>query len=68
MKKIGYATNINFMPFIDGTTVVRSASANSEGTEVTYTIPDDFPVGNYVIAVEVAFEYSDDYGEVIEIK
>ncbi len=67
LKKAGVATNINFMPFPSGTTIVRSGVANAEGTEVTYTIPNDFPTGNYVIVVEVDFEYSNEYDEVIQI-
>ncbi len=67
LKKVGFATNINFMPFLGGTTVVRSGVANAEGTEVTYLIPMDFPTGTYLIAVEVDFEFSEDYGDVVQI-
>lgn len=67
-KKVGYAANINFMPFIeDGPTIIKSAVSNAEGTELIYTIPDDFPSGTYLISVEVDFEWSDDYGDVIQI-
>lgn len=67
-KKVGYAANINFMPFIeDGPTIIKSAVSNAEGTELIYTIPDDFPSGTYLISVEVDFEWSDDYGDVIKI-
>src|SRR5690606_33398304 len=67
-KKIGYAANINFMPFIGGgSTIIKSAVSNAEGTEITYTIPADFPTGTYLISVEVDFEWSDDYGDVIKI-
>lgn len=67
LKKVGVATNINFMPFPSGTTLVRSGVANTEGTQVTYTIPLDFPLDDYTIAVEVDFEYSNDYGDAILI-
>jgi hypothetical protein len=68
LKKIGVATNINFLPWPNGgTTQVRSAVANDEGTEVTFVIPNDFPTGTYTIEVEVDFEYSDEYDEVIQI-
>jgi hypothetical protein len=67
LKKAGVATNINFMPAAGGTTIVRSAVATADGTQVTYTIPNDFPVNTYVIAVEVDFEYSNDYAQNIQI-
>jgi hypothetical protein len=68
LKKIGFASNLNFVPFISGTTMVRSGIANAAGTQVTYTIPNDFPLGTYLISVEVDFEWSEDYDEVIQIK
>jgi hypothetical protein len=68
LKKIGFATNINFLPWPNGgVTQVRSAIANDEGTEITFVIPNDFPTGTYTIEVEVDFEYSDEYDEVIQI-
>jgi len=68
LKKDGVATNINFVPFTGGgATVVRSATPNADGTEVSYTLPGDFPTGNYVIVVEVDFNYSNEYDEVIDI-
>jgi len=67
LKKTGFATNINFTPFTSGTTQVKSGVVNSEGTILTYVIPNDFPVGTYVIVVEVGGEFSEEYGEVIQI-
>ncbi len=67
LKKIGVATNINFVPFYGGTTIVRSAVANAEGTEVTFDIPNDFDTGSYTILIEVDFNYSEEYGDVIKI-
>ncbi|MEP2667742.1 MAG: IPT/TIG domain-containing protein [Cyclobacteriaceae bacterium] len=67
LKKEGAFTNINFIPFISGATVVRTAIPNGDGTELTYTIPGDFPTGSYIIVVEVDFDYSEEYGDVIQI-
>jgi hypothetical protein len=68
LKKSGVPTNINFIPWPNGgTTIIRSATANTDGTEVTLTIPDDFPTGTYEIVVEVDFEFSDEYSEIIQI-
>ncbi|GCC52068.1 hypothetical protein SanaruYs_23000 [Chryseotalea sanaruensis] len=68
LKKQGFATNINFIPFLGGTTIVRSAVVNDEGTEVTFLIPNDFPKASYSILIEVDFEVSEEYGEIIQIK
>lgn len=68
LKKEGVATNINFVPFYGGTTQVRSAAVNAEGTQITYTIPADFPSDSYEVLVEVSFEYSESLGEIISIK
>lgn len=55
------------MPFISGVTQVRSGVSNSEGTQVTFVIPNDFPTGTYVLVIEVDGEFSEEYGEVIQI-
>ena len=68
LKKNGFATNINFMPVNSGVTLVRSGVANQEGTELTYTVSDNFEIGNYNIVVEVDFKFSEKYKESIEIK
>jgi hypothetical protein len=67
LKKAGVASNVNFLPFPSGTTLVRSAVPNSDGTQLTYVIPNDFATGNYVILVEVDFLYSGEYPDVIKI-
>lgn len=68
LKKPAVATNINFMPADEsGPTIVRSASANAEGTEVTYVIPNDFTTDTYKIVIEVDFNYSNEYEESITI-
>jgi hypothetical protein len=70
LKKDGVITHINFLPFTptEGPTIVRSVSVNAEGTEATFTIPNDFPTGTYSILVEVDFEFSEEYGEIIQIQ
>jgi hypothetical protein len=68
LKKEGAVTNINFIPFYGGSTIVRSAAVNAEGTEITYTIPAEFPSGSYEILVEVDFESSDSYADIIKIQ
>ena len=68
LKKEGAVTNINFVPFYGGTTLVRSATPNAEGTELSYTIPTDFPSGSYEIIVEVDWEFSESYGDIIKIQ
>lgn len=68
LKKTGAITNINFLPWPSGgTTIVRSLTVNAEGTEATYLIPNDFPTGTYTIVVEVDFEFSEEFDEVIQI-
>lgn len=67
LRKEGAVTNLNFVPFYGGTTLVRSATTNTEGTELSYTIPADFPSGSYKIIVEVGWEYSESYIDIIKI-
>lgn len=69
LQKDGFATNINFIPFgsTTGPTLVETGIANEAGTEVTYTVPVDFPPGTYSIMIEVDFRYSEEYMEIIEI-
>ena len=67
LKKVGFASNLNFIPFFGGTTVARSASVNAEGTQLEYTIPSEFPLGSYEILVEVGLEYSESYDDIIKI-
>jgi hypothetical protein len=68
LKKIGVATNINFLPWPNGgTTIIRSLTVNADGTEATYLIPNDFPTGTYTIVIEVDFEFSEEFDEVIQI-
>lgn len=67
LKKIGYSSNINFIPFYGGSTIVRSGIAKSDGTQITYTIPSDFPLDSYIIVVEVGLEFSEEYNEVIPV-
>jgi hypothetical protein len=69
LKKDGVITNINFTPWPNGgTTIVRSVSVNAEGTEATFTIPNDFPTGTYTIVIEVDFEFSEEYRDIIQIQ
>ncbi|WP_221409659.1 DUF5018 domain-containing protein [Pseudochryseolinea flava] len=68
LKKAGVATNIVFTPFTSGVGTVRSGIANAAGTQVTFAIPPEFPVGTYVITVEVDFVSSEEYGDVIKIQ
>jgi hypothetical protein len=67
LKKIGFATNINFSPFTSGVTQVRSGVAAADGTQVTLVIPGDFTPGTYVLVIEVNGLYSEEYDEVIQI-
>jgi hypothetical protein len=68
LSKAGTATNINFIPWPNGgVTLIRTGVANTDGTQVTYTIPNDFPTGTYSVAVEVDLEFSEEYGEIIKI-
>jgi hypothetical protein len=41
------------MPEASGTTLVRSASVNTEGTEATFTIPANFPKGRFYVLVDI---------------
>lgn len=68
LGKDGAVTNINFLPWPNGgTTIVRSASVNAEGTEARYTISESFSTGTYEVLVEVDGEYSESYGDIIKI-
>ena len=66
-KKANAAANINFIPFLSGLTMVRSGIVNADGTQVSYSIPQDFTTGTYIIIVEAGGEFSEEYNQVIQI-
>jgi hypothetical protein len=64
----GTITNIDFLPVGGGTTQVRTAtSVNTDGTQVTYTIPDDFLPGTYTIVIDVDGDSSEEFESEITI-
>ena len=68
LGKSGVLTYINFMPWPNGgTTLLRNGKPNTEGTQLTFTIPGDFPTGTYEIVVEVDGNFSESYRDIVQI-
>jgi hypothetical protein len=68
LSKAGFSTNLILLPFpTGGLALVRSCIANAEGTQLTYTIPTDFPAGTYTISIGVDLLFSDTYVDAIKI-
>jgi hypothetical protein len=68
LGKIGVYPSIVFTSYDIPLRIARQAIPNSNGTQCTYIIPQDFPLGSFHIEVYVDGKMSQMYSQQIEIK